>query len=454
MFERRSLFITAILGLTTILLLVSFSWSADKQRPQPSLTPRSVQVQLSLVDLTNLPIRGRLQFEDIKLQASVTNVPANSSPPLYKFVGRADTGSMIASSGEFAPSPEWTWPLNSYFSIVGRLVIFAVTVKVTTAQGTIEKETEIGPYLIVSDAKARWGFENMIFPVMTFPRCLNCHVSGDSPTQGDDRHLHVPPVNRQTVCSQCHGTQNGTAPGSPPGAPGWGLPPFSFVNKSAAQLCRQIKDPTQNGGRSLEQLEEHVRSDLVILWAWSPGPGRTPAPRSWEMFAIDGAFSAWIRNGAACPDQDTSSITKGENVCCTVVANVALKGRLGRVVVAFPNGAVPKNTRVDVMKDGKVVQSGHGNQAWELLSGTYEVKISGKPVPNVTVKAGHDTTVKVGVLRVSAGKDTKVDVLDAGKKLTSDYGDQVIGLPPGSFDIQVAGQTERVTISEGNVTDF
>ena len=62
--------------------------------------------------------------------------------------------------------------------------------------------------------------------------------------------------------------------------------------------------------------------------------------------------------------------------------NPALKGRPGRVVVGYPNGAMPKNTRVDVMKDGKVVQSGYGNQSWDLLSGTYEVKISGKPVPD------------------------------------------------------------------------
>lgn len=62
--------------------------------------------------------------------------------------------------------------------------------------------------------------------------------------------------------------------------------------------------------------------------------------------------------------------------------------------------------------------------------------------------------MKVGVLRVSAGKDTRVDVLDAGNKLTGGYGGQIIGLPLGSFDIQVAGQTEQVTISEGKVTDF
>jgi hypothetical protein len=144
----------------------------------------------------------------------------------------------------------------------------------------------------------------------------------------------------------------------------------------------------------------------------------------------------------------------GGTPCCSVVANAALKGRLGRLVVAFPDGAVPKSTPVEVLKDGKKLQNGYGNQSWELLSGTYEVSISGKRLSNVTVKAGHDTTVKVGVLRVSAGKDTRVDVLDGGNKLTGGYGSQVIGLPLGSYDIQVAGQTERVTISEGNVTDF
>jgi len=144
----------------------------------------------------------------------------------------------------------------------------------------------------------------------------------------------------------------------------------------------------------------------------------------------------------------------GQEPCCSVVANAALKGRLGRVVVAFPDGAVPKSTRVDVLKDGKVLQSGYGNKSWGLLSGTYEVSISGKQVPNVTVKAGHDTMVKVGVLRVSAAKGSSVDVLDGGHKLTSGYGDQIIGLPPGAFDLKVAGQTQPVTISEGQVTDF
>lgn len=144
----------------------------------------------------------------------------------------------------------------------------------------------------------------------------------------------------------------------------------------------------------------------------------------------------------------------GGTPCCNIVANGALKGRLGRVVVAFPDGAVPKSTPVEVFKDGKKLQSGYGNKSWELLSGTYEVSISGKQVPNVMVRAGHDTIMKVGVLRVTAEKGTSLGVSDGGKVIFSRYGSQLIGLPIGSFEVKVGEQIQSVTISEGTITDF
>ena len=183
--------------------------------------------------------------------------------------------------------------------------------------------------------------------------------------------------------------------------------------------------------------------------------------RNWRCILKDGGEGGKSPSSAtsSSPTPSINSDTKSDSLgvaqgCCTILQNPTLKGRLGRVVVAFPDGAVPKNTRVDMLKDGKVVQGGFGNQSWELLPGVYEVSISSRRVGNLTVKAGHDTTVKVGVMRISAGKETRVDVLDAGKTLTGGYGNQLIGLPLGSYDIQVAGQTEHVTISEGKVTDF
>jgi hypothetical protein len=144
----------------------------------------------------------------------------------------------------------------------------------------------------------------------------------------------------------------------------------------------------------------------------------------------------------------------GGDPCCAVIPNATLKGRLGRLVVAFPAAAVPTGTRVAVLKDGKEIQAGHGSQRWELLSGTYEVTISGKKVSNVTVQAGHDTNVKVGVLRISASQNTRGAVLDGGHEIAGGQGNQLIGLPVGSFEVKVAGQSEQVTISAGQITDF
>jgi hypothetical protein len=140
--------------------------------------------------------------------------------------------------------------------------------------------------------------------------------------------------------------------------------------------------------------------------------------------------------------------------CCAVVANASLRGRLGRIIVNFPVAAVPTGTRIAVFKDGREVQADYGNHEFELLSGTYDVIISGKRVPNVTVKAGHDTKVKVGVLRITAAKNLRAAVLEGGKEIAGAYGGEIIGLPAGTYDVQMAGQTERVTISEGKITDF
>ena len=38
-----------------------------------------------------------------------------------------------------------------------------------------------------------------IAKVLQHPRCLICHVSGDTPKQGDDRHDHMPPAQRGAV---------------------------------------------------------------------------------------------------------------------------------------------------------------------------------------------------------------------------------------------------------------
>ena len=144
--------------------------------------------------------------------------------------------------------------------------------------------------------------------VLTNPRCANCHPVGDRPRQGDEARLHQPPVFRGADgfgtaalrCSVCHREAN-FDPGHVPGHEGWHLAPveMAWEGKSLAQICAQIKDPERNGGRSLQDLIEHIGRDGLVGWAWAPGAGRTPAPGTQEEAGA--LVAAWVQTGAACP---------------------------------------------------------------------------------------------------------------------------------------------------------
>src|SRR6266699_3767476 len=161
------------------------------------------------------------------------------------------------------------------------------------------------------DAEASRAAFLQVYKVFTSPRCQNCHPAGDAPLQGDDSHVHTQKVKRGRDghgvygmrCDTCHQTTNLRGEHMPPGNTKWSLPSpehkMVFVGRSPAELCRQLKDSKQTGGRSLLQLLEHVSSDDLVGWAWDPGPGRTLPPLS----RLDTATQTkiWIEGGAACP---------------------------------------------------------------------------------------------------------------------------------------------------------
>lgn len=160
------------------------------------------------------------------------------------------------------------------------------------------------------DAGAREAFLSA-YTVLMHPRCMNCHPAGDIPLQGDDSHLHAQNVKRgpdgkgkyALKCANCHQATNLPGENMPPGTPNWHLPPptmrLVFEGKSAGDLCRQLKNPRQNGGKTLEQLIHHVSEDKLVLWGWDPGNGRAKPPLSHAEFAQK--VREWVNKGAACP---------------------------------------------------------------------------------------------------------------------------------------------------------
>jgi hypothetical protein len=183
----------------------------------------------------------------------------------------------------------------------------------------------------------------------------------------------------------------------------------------------------------------------------TPAEPAVPAPSS----STPNAAPAPAATPAPAPAPESRS---GDSSCCEVVVSSELKGRLGRLVVTFPEGVKAGNTRIDVFRpaDQTSLAGGYGGHTFDLLPGTYDVEVSKKRIIGVPIKSAHDTRVRVGVLRVSAGKNTRVDVLDAtGKEnLTGGYGNQEFGLPVGPVQVKVAGQAETVSIQDGKVTEF
>ncbi len=162
----------------------------------------------------------------------------------------------------------------------------------------------------VSDQGAS-DFEAIV-PALRHPRCMNCHSTGDFPRQGDDNHPHIMQIRRgpdghglnAVKCSTCHQDRNIVGIHTPPGAPDWHLPPpetpMIWEGLSARQLCELLKDPAQNGHRSVEQIVEHMSTPLV-LWAWHPGEGRAAIAMPQNEFLA--RVKNWAAKGAACPGE-------------------------------------------------------------------------------------------------------------------------------------------------------
>jgi hypothetical protein len=197
-----------------------------------------------------------------------------------------------------------------------RLIVLALVASLgCTSEGKKDDrqkwEVNAGKRTPTREARSRAAFK-AAFPVFMHPRCLNCHPAGDRPLAGEDSHLHAQNVQRGADgrgklalrCMACHQDANLPGENMPPGYPDWRLPaaamPMVFQGHTPATLAKQLKDPAKNGGKSLEQLLDHVSKDGLVLRCWEPGDGRSVPPLSQAEFAA--RMKEWVETGAAIPD--------------------------------------------------------------------------------------------------------------------------------------------------------
>lgn len=157
-----------------------------------------------------------------------------------------------------------------------------------------------------------------IYEVASHPRCSNCHVgqsgipmwSGPSYGQTRPHGMRIKAGGSRIgveylTCGTCHikSTRPQTIPHAAPRADGhWRLAPAGagWFGSTSNWVCEQLRDPARNGGMDYEKLANHAGHDAILQWAWSPGPGRQPAPYSAEEHSMD--IHIWGAAGQPCPE--------------------------------------------------------------------------------------------------------------------------------------------------------
>jgi hypothetical protein len=162
-------------------------------------------------------------------------------------------------------------------------------------------------------ARASVALFEQIASVMRHPRCLNCHSGQAFPRQGNGGEAHRFNVRRGNEnrgvaalhCSACHQSRNQATSGAP-GAPGWQLAPavMGWEGLSSGAICRALSDPAR-GNMTSAELVEHLRTDPLVQWAFTPGRdphgiARTVPPMSHASFLA--LMQQWRDSGAQCPD--------------------------------------------------------------------------------------------------------------------------------------------------------
>lgn len=164
------------------------------------------------------------------------------------------------------------------------------------------------------EIKSDEAFDKMM-QVLTHKRCVNCHPKGEHPHQGEDSHVHHFGVQRgpenhgiaALQCNTCHQSENNNISGVP-GAPEWSVAPKSMYweGLSRVEIAKSMLDPKKNGGRTLEEVVEHLTEHELVLWAWEPGVDANGVPREKPPVPLDEYIKAvkeWAEAGAVIPEE-------------------------------------------------------------------------------------------------------------------------------------------------------
>lgn len=205
-----------------------------------------------------------------------------------------------------------TWVRATFFSCLLFLIFM-----VAHDDGGAEESTFVRPSPGTVTEAAGLEAWSRIYQVASHPRCANCHTgASDRPMWSGPSYGEARPHGmgiragesrigaEYLLCSTCHSYSERPqtlAHAAPRAGADWQLAPVEadWFGQSSAYICAQLRDPERNGDRDYLELAEHLGHDLILHWAWSPGPGREPAPYSLEEHVVD--MLLWGAAGQPCP---------------------------------------------------------------------------------------------------------------------------------------------------------
>jgi hypothetical protein len=138
-----------------------------------------------------------------------------------------------------------------------------------------------------------------------------------------------------------------------------------------------------------------------------------------------------------------------------IVAVPTMKGRLGRIVVQFPEG-VNVGCPIRILDGDKAVDTSYGSMSKDVMPGDYTLSIQDRRLEKFEVRSGHESRVYVGVLRLQGAEGTKFELYEPGgkKPFFTCYKGEDVGLSPGVVEVEVAGQRANVEVLAGQIVDF
>ena len=133
--------------------------------------------------------------------------------------------------------------------------------------------------------------------------------------------------------------------------------------------------------------------------------------------------------------------------------NLAAKGATGRLFINIPKDAECVITISQPVTERQVVYS-ISDRSFSLVPGTYDVTVSGKKTKEVNVQKGMDTRIKGGALNVVATGTWTLYDEKRDRQVYYSVSPKKIGLPIGTYQLEINGTTQQVLIKDGETIDF